>query len=82
MNRALVECFRCHKLGHFQYECPRVGKQAHYAMHEEASKVEDEILLVVYEETNQFVQQEDWFLDSGCSNHMTDNKQWFTKIHK
>ena len=51
-------------------------------MHEEASKVEDEILLVVYEETNQFVQQEDWFLDSGCSNHMTDNKQWFTKIHK
>lgn len=21
-NKATVECFRCHKLGHFQYECP------------------------------------------------------------
>nr|KYP67629.1 hypothetical protein KK1_023973 [Cajanus cajan] len=22
LNKALVECFWCHKLGHFQYECP------------------------------------------------------------
>jgi len=25
-NKALVECFKCHKLGHFQYECPAVEK--------------------------------------------------------
>ncbi|XP_017428779.1 uncharacterized protein LOC108336842 [Vigna angularis] len=64
LNKALVECFQCHKLGHFQYECPRLEKQAYYAMYEESSGVEDEILLVAYEETNH-VQQEDWFLDSG-----------------
>lgn len=22
LNKAMIECFRCHKLGHFQYECP------------------------------------------------------------
>ena len=22
LNKAIVECFKCHKLGHFQYECP------------------------------------------------------------
>lgn len=22
INKATVECFNCHKLGHFQYECP------------------------------------------------------------
>ena len=81
-NKALVECFQCHKLGHFQYECPRVEKQAHYAACEGATKEEDEILLVAYEETTQSVQREDWFLDSGCSNHMTGNKQWFTEIHE
>ena len=22
INEAEIECFKCHKLGHFQYECP------------------------------------------------------------
>lgn len=26
-----VECFKCHKLGHFQYECPSWEKSANYA---------------------------------------------------
>jgi len=37
-------------------------------------------LLVAYEEMTQSLQREDWFLDFGCSNHMTGNKQWFTEI--
>jgi len=52
-----------------------VEKNMHYAMYEDSSGVEDEVLLVAYEATNQSVQQEDWFLDSGCSNHMTGNKR-------
>lgn len=26
LNKGLVECYKCHKLGHFQYECPN-GKK-------------------------------------------------------
>lgn len=81
-DKALVECFQCHKLGHFQYECPGVEKQVHYAKFEDATEAENETLLVAYEEMTQSVQREDWFLDSGCSHHMTGNKQWFTEIHE
>jgi hypothetical protein len=41
-NKTTVECYRCHKLGHFQYECPTETKKANYA---EMDK-EEEILLM------------------------------------
>ena len=81
-NKALIECFQCHKLGHFKSECPAITKQAHYTTFEEVPEGEDEILLVAYEEDTHPIQMENWFLDSGCSNHMTGNKLWFTKIHE
>ncbi|XP_010242587.1 PREDICTED: uncharacterized protein LOC104586904 [Nelumbo nucifera] len=41
-NKATVECYRCHNLGHFQYECPSGNKEANYAELDE----EDELLLI------------------------------------
>ncbi|XP_020225348.1 uncharacterized protein LOC109807241 [Cajanus cajan] len=82
LNRALIECFYYHKLGHFQYECPEFEKKAHYATFDESKEAEDELLLATYEEMPQSVQEEHWFLDSGCSNHMTGNKLWFTEVRE
>eukprot|EP00257_Ricinus_communis_P013312 XP_015570725.1 uncharacterized protein LOC107260781 [Ricinus communis] len=47
-NRATVECYRCHKLGHFQYECPSWDKEANYAEFDE----NEELLLMAYVEMN------------------------------
>ncbi|CAJ2672444.1 unnamed protein product [Trifolium pratense] len=74
-NRELIECYKCHKLGHFQYECPDWERNAHYAELNES----EEILLMAHAEHDE-KSVELWFLDSGCSNHMTGNKKWFTDI--
>lgn len=72
----MVECYKCHNLGHFQYECPAWEKRANYAELEE----EEELLLMADVETNKASREDVWFLDSGCSNHMTGNKEWFCDL--
>lgn len=97
-NKSTVECFKCHKLGHFQSECPQWDEEANYADPEE----NEEMLLMAYIDTNnESDESEDeitekalmtsaekqgkkrrraWFLDSGCSNHMTGNIELFTTM--
>lgn len=78
LNKSIIECFKCHKLGHFQYECPEWEKRANYAEMEE----EEDILLMSHMDLHQTRQEEVWFLDSGCSNHMTGNKGWFSNLEE
>jgi len=75
-DKSTVECYRCHKLGHFQYECPTY---ANYTDHTELDEGE-EMLLMSYVEMQGATQDEIWFLDSGCSNHMSGEKKWFTDL--
>jgi len=72
-NKAFVECYKCHKLGHFQYECPSWDKEANYTKLGE----EEEMLLMSYVEMNEAKREYVWFLDSGCSNHMRGDKKNF-----
>lgn len=72
-SKATVECFKCHNLGHFQYECPKWNKEANYAELEE----DEELLLMAYVEEKEAKRSDAWFLDSGCSNHMCGGKGIF-----
>jgi len=40
---------------------------------------EDELLLMAYLDFKQGMIEE-WFLDSGCNNHMSGNKDWFSEL--
>lgn len=75
-NKATIECFKCHNLGHFQYECPTWNKEANYAELEE----EEELLLMAYVEQHETTRSNAWFVDSGCSNHMCGDSGMFSSI--
>ena len=38
------------------------------------------MLLMSYMELNQSRREDIWFPDSGCSNHMCANKEWFSDL--
>jgi hypothetical protein len=74
-NKALMECFNCHRLGHYQYECPRLRNAANYT---ELDEVEEMLLMSYIKMNNSTTQEYVWYLDSGCSNHMCGIKSFFS----
>lgn len=66
-DKSTIECYNCHDLGHFQWECPK-DATAHY------TEAKEEMLLMALMEIRS---EHTWFLDSGCSNHMCGSKELF-----
>ncbi|GAU29090.1 hypothetical protein TSUD_58560 [Trifolium subterraneum] len=68
-----VECYKCHKMRHYQSDCPSWGENdANYAAFDQ----HEEILLMAQQNVETNARDEVWFLDSGCSNHMIGTKEW------
>lgn len=68
--RATIECYKCKKLGHYKNECPEWDKEANYVENDDY----EEMLLMAIEEVKEKQNKSDWFLESGCSNHMCGEK--------
>jgi hypothetical protein len=72
-SKEFVECFKCHKLGHYQNECPDWEGNVNYAEFND----DEEMLLMAQNDQESCGKNCIWFLDSGCSNHMIGQKELF-----
>nr|XP_027186747.1 uncharacterized protein LOC113784669 [Cicer arietinum] len=58
------------------FECPISEKQVNYVEFNE----EEELVLIAHVEIQGAKMEDLWFLDSGCSNHMSGIKKWFSNL--
>lgn len=73
VDRSTITCFNCEKKGHYSFECT---EKANYVEFDE----KEELLLMAQVDLSKTEGQGIWFLDSGCSNHMTGEKSWFMEL--
>ena len=83
-DKRSLECFNCHKMGHYASECyadkkkkKHRDKEAHMAQEDYDYDSSETLTLMVTTTTRSVNSQEkSWYLDSGCSNHMTCHREW------
>ena len=79
-----IECFKCHNYGHKESNCrtmeisekPKLIKEKKKLCKEKTPEEECRIALKAQEK------EDLWYVDSGCSNYMTWNKDKFFSLKK
>jgi len=79
-DKSNVQCYNCQKYGHFADECRSKNEsqddEARVAKQDES---ENPVMLMVTTKEDQRCGEE-WYLDSGCSTHMTGRRDWFSSF--
>ncbi|GLT56152.1 hypothetical protein SLA2020_292200 [Shorea laevis] len=80
-DKSHVECYSCHKCGHYSSECryKENDQKAHYVQKEDDS--EDHALLMVTS-ANEASNLHTWFLDTGCTNHMCGKEEFSVDLNE
>ncbi|KAH0647717.1 hypothetical protein KY290_033702 [Solanum tuberosum] len=70
-----VQCYNCHRFGHIEVNCWYKNDQASYAEEEE----EESVFFMARSITIDY-KTDVWFVDSGCSHHMTGERKGFKEL--
>ncbi|XP_019420699.1 PREDICTED: uncharacterized protein LOC109330885 [Lupinus angustifolius] len=88
IDRKRIRCFNCDKFGHFSSECQAPNRNHHYGRQEsEANLVKEDdgdsgdiVVQLMMKTCNMSTGSDTWYLDSGCSNHMTGKREWLVNF--
>jgi len=88
-----IQCFNCNRIGHFSIECvvapshiDHRGSQSHSDHEENMAKEENEAnlkkqsLMLMMITNSESHNNEIWYIDFRCSNHMTGHRDWLVKF--
>ena len=82
VDKSKVRCFNCHEMGHYVTNCPlKKSKKGSLEGSEGealASQLEMDFTLIACVVSSMMVYG--WYLDSGASFHMTDDKSLFSTL--
>jgi transposase InsO family protein len=82
-NKKEIQCYNCQKWGHFAAECrskkvPREKTdEAKFVHDNEGDDLEGSMLMAIIKEEDN---DDQWYLDTGCSNHMSGKRTWFYEL--
>ena len=79
-NKGKAQCYHCKKFGHVEKNCKLKNKEnANYTEEENCDK--EGVESTFYACQLAVEKEEDvWYVDSGCSNHMTRDESLFCKL--
>nr|XP_034931745.1 uncharacterized protein LOC118062152 [Populus alba] len=83
-GRTNMECYRCHRLSHYQSECyTRLPhNKEKWQKSNFVENKEEETLLMAFHTKNNISEPDVWYLDTGCSNHMCGSKSFFSNLNE
>jgi len=82
-NKSNVECYNCHKRNHYANECRSKGDNhvANFAQEDSNHEKDEEDHAVLMAATlNETPNNQTWYLDTGCTNHMCGQKKLFAYL--
>ncbi|GAU51473.1 hypothetical protein TSUD_95880 [Trifolium subterraneum] len=78
VNMKDVQCYCCEKFGHYARNCSE-NKDSNQDGAQLARSDSDDAMLMATTKMSED-KANVWYLDTGCSNHMTGNKYWFINL--
>ncbi|KAK2361452.1 secreted RxLR effector protein [Trifolium repens] len=79
-DKSKVQCYNCEKFGHFADECWYKKDQQNDGEANVAQGRDPNSVLMMATTCDEKVKNEEWYLDTGCSNHMTAHREWLTSF--
>ncbi|RDX83791.1 hypothetical protein CR513_35260, partial [Mucuna pruriens] len=78
-DKSNVECYNCHKYGHFSWECRTNVEEKVNLVGDKEEGEEPTLLLALNEDSDD---KSLWYLDNGASNHMCGYKEKFVELEE